>query len=84
MPSGTVGIMRKMKRVGESTLNLLRPNAIETSMQRSNDETIRFYFNNNNNNNNNNKAVRIAVTLRLGLNVCVPHTCRCGAPVFDS
>ena len=28
-----------------------------------------------------NEAVRIAVALRLGLNVCVPHTCRCGAQV---
>ena len=28
-----------------------------------------------------NEAVRIAVALRLGLDVCVPHTCRCGAQV---
>ena len=27
------------------------------------------------------EAVRVAVGLRLGLNVCVPHTCRCGAVV---
>jgi len=28
-------------------------------------------------------AVRIAVGLRLGLNRCVPHVCRCGAQVDD-
>ena len=28
-----------------------------------------------------NEAVRIAVGLRLGLNLCVPHECRCGAQV---
>ena len=28
-----------------------------------------------------NESVRIAVALRLGLNVCVPHTCRCGSQV---
>ena len=27
------------------------------------------------------EAVRIAVGLRLGLNLCVPHVCRCGAQV---
>ena len=27
------------------------------------------------------EAVRVAVGMRLGLNVCVPHTCRCGAEV---
>jgi hypothetical protein len=27
------------------------------------------------------EAVRVAVALRLGLNVCVPHNCRCGALV---
>ena len=27
------------------------------------------------------EAVRVAVGLRLGLNICVPHTCRCGAKV---
>jgi hypothetical protein len=31
-----------------------------------------------------NEAVRIAVTLRLGMNVCVPHTCRCGSQVDAS
>ena len=28
-----------------------------------------------------NEAVRVAVALRLGLNLCVPHVCRCGASV---
>ena len=28
-----------------------------------------------------NEAVRVAVCLRLGLEVCVPHVCRCGAMV---
>ena len=28
-----------------------------------------------------NEAVRIAVALRLGLNGCVPYTCRCGSQV---
>jgi len=27
------------------------------------------------------EAVRVAVALRLGSSVCVPHTCRCGALV---
>jgi len=27
------------------------------------------------------EAVRVAVGLRLGINLCVPHTCRCGAEV---
>ena len=27
------------------------------------------------------EAVRIAVSLRLGCNICVPHTCRCSAEV---
>ena len=27
------------------------------------------------------EAVRVAVGLRLGLDLCVPHTCRCGAQV---
>ena len=46
-----------------------------------------FTRSNNNNNNNNNKffneAVRVAVSLRLGLNICAPHTCtcHCGSPV---
>ena len=31
-----------------------------------------------------NEAVRIAVALRLGMNVCVPHTCRCGSQVDAS
>jgi len=30
------------------------------------------------------EAVRVAVGLRLGLNLCVPHQCRCGAPVDAS
>jgi len=30
------------------------------------------------------EAVRVAVGLRLGLNFCVPHQCRCGAPVDAS
>jgi len=28
-----------------------------------------------------NESVRVAVGLRLGLNICVPHTCQCGALV---
>jgi len=28
-----------------------------------------------------NEAVRVAVSLRLGLNLCAPHTCQCGSPV---
>ena len=28
-----------------------------------------------------NDAIRIATGLRLGTNLCWPHTCRCGAPV---
>ena len=28
-----------------------------------------------------NEAIRVATGLRLGANLCVPHTCRCGAPV---
>jgi len=27
------------------------------------------------------EAIRVAVALRLGLNLCVPHVCRCGSPV---
>ena len=27
------------------------------------------------------EAIRVATGLRLGANLCVPHTCRCGAPV---
>ena len=27
------------------------------------------------------EAVRVAVGLRLGLDLCVPHLCRCGSPV---
>ena len=27
------------------------------------------------------EAMRIAVGLRLGLNLCIPHVCRCGAQV---
>jgi len=30
------------------------------------------------------EAVRVAVGLRLGLNLCVPHQCRCGAPADAS
>jgi len=30
------------------------------------------------------EAVRVAVGLRLGLNLCVPHQCRCGVPVDAS
>jgi len=30
------------------------------------------------------EAVRVAVGLPLGLNLCVPHQCRCGAPVDTS
>jgi hypothetical protein len=29
----------------------------------------------------NDEAVRIAVGIRFGLNISVPHTCRCGALV---
>ena len=46
------------------------------------------YANNNNNNNNfafglriSNEAVRIAIGLRLGLNICEPHSCPCGGVV---
>jgi len=28
-----------------------------------------------------NEAIRVAVSLRLGINLCVPHTCPCGAAV---
>jgi len=28
-----------------------------------------------------NEAIRVATGLRLGANLCVPHTCRCDAPV---
>ena len=27
------------------------------------------------------EAIRMAVALRLGLNLCVPHVCRCGSQV---
>jgi len=30
------------------------------------------------------EAVRVAVGLRLGLNLCIPHQCRCGVPVDAS
>src|SRR5687768_1145393 len=51
-------------------------------------------INNNYNNNNNNsppmsscclllgdEALRVAVGIRLGLNLCIPHPCPCGASV---